>query len=85
MKHPECNAGCVFDNLHSKHLSDDIIAISLILKALGTEAVDMIDLYNPPKPEKIEEKDRKNSEGEENLLKINEKKTVKKLLDQDEE
>jgi hypothetical protein len=52
VKHPECNAGCVFDNLHSKHLSDETIAISLILKALGTEAVSMIDLYNAPKAEK---------------------------------
>ena len=53
VKHPECNAGCVFDNLYSKHLSDETVVVSLILKALGTEAVSLIDLSHPLKVEKI--------------------------------
>jgi hydrocephalus-inducing protein len=76
VRHPECNAGCVFDNLNSKHLTDEAMAISLILKALGTEAVSLIDLYHTPKAE-TEEKEKK--EGEEGA-KINDKKTLKKLL-----
>jgi len=36
VRHPECNAGCIFDNLFSKHVLDETTAIALILKAIGT-------------------------------------------------
>ena len=45
MKHPECGAGCIFDNLKSKYLpNNELLAISLIMKAIGNEAVSVIDL-----------------------------------------
>jgi hypothetical protein len=50
--------------LFSKHLADETVALTLIIKALGNEAVNVIDLYHQAKAEKIEEKERKNSVGE---------------------
>ena len=75
MKHPECNAGCVFENLLSKHVVDEITAVSLILKAVGTEAVSLIDLVQ----QKIEE----GAEVEESAPKPKEKKTAKKLQEEE--
>ena len=36
IRHPECGAGCVFDNLKSKHLPDnELLVFNLIMKAVG--------------------------------------------------
>jgi len=42
IKHPDCGAGCVFDNLKSKHLPDEETAISLIFKAIGSENLNVV-------------------------------------------
>lgn len=42
MKQPDCGAGCVFDNLKSKHLPDEKTAISLIFKAVGNENLSVV-------------------------------------------
>lgn len=45
MRHPECGAGCVFDNLFSKHLpSNELLIINLLMKAIGSEAINVIEL-----------------------------------------
>lgn len=46
IKHPECGAGCVFDNLYSKHIAnDETMVIGLLMKAVGTEALRVVELY----------------------------------------
>ena len=45
MKSPECGAGCVFDNLFSKHLpNDELQVINLLMRAIGNEAINVIEL-----------------------------------------
>jgi len=33
MKHPECNAGIIFDNLASKYYPDELIGLKIIMAA----------------------------------------------------
>jgi hypothetical protein len=49
VRNPDCGAGCIFDNLKSKHLSDEKAAISLIFKAVGNENLNVVLLETEKK------------------------------------
>lgn len=67
IRHPECGAGCVFDNLSSKHLPNSpLIAINLIMKSVGNEALTILDMDGivAEQPANEDSKsERKKSEG----------------------
>jgi hypothetical protein len=42
IKHPDCGAGCVFDNLKSKHLENEETAISVLFKAISNESLNVV-------------------------------------------
>ena len=42
IRHPDCGAGCIFDNLKSKHLPNTETAISMVFKAVGNENVNIV-------------------------------------------
>ena len=68
MKHPECGAGCVFDNLFSKHLpNDEVQIINLLMRAIGNEAVTVLELDGivSNKPAEENKSENKKSEGSE--------------------
>ena len=69
IRHPECGAGCVFDNLSSKHLPNNpLIAINLIMKSVGNEALTILDMDGIVAEQPANEdgkSERKKSEGSE--------------------
>lgn len=42
LSHPDCNAGCIFDNLSSRHYPSELIGLKLILKALRQNTVQVL-------------------------------------------
>ena len=56
MNHPECAAGCIFDGLKSKSIYNELVALKVIMKAVGTQNVQLLilDKKAPIKEEKRE-------------------------------
>ena len=50
VKHPECNAGVIFDNLQAKEYPNELIAVKIIVKALKHHTVQLV-LLEPLKDE----------------------------------
>jgi len=50
IKHPECNAGAIFDNLTAKEYPHELIAVKVIMKALKEHKIQLI-LIEPQKDE----------------------------------
>ena len=44
LKHPECAAGCIFDNLAGKNIVSEVAAMKVIMKAIGSEALLVVTL-----------------------------------------
>ena len=44
LKHPECAAGCIFDNLTGKNIVSEVAAMKVIMKAIGSEALLVVTL-----------------------------------------
>ena len=44
MQHPECGAGCIFDGLRSRNIGNELLALKVIMKAAGSQAVQLIVL-----------------------------------------
>lgn len=58
MKHPECAAGCMFDNLTGKNIMTELVALKVIMKTIGSEALLVVTLEGKvanKEPEKREE------------------------------
>ena len=60
MKHPECAAGCIFDNLQGKNIASELIGLKIIMKAIGSEGLLVVTLGDKvankePEKEKKEE------------------------------
>lgn len=57
LKHPECAAGCIFDNLTGKNIVSEVAAIKIIMKAIGTEALLVVTLDGKVANKEPEKKD----------------------------
>ena len=42
LSHPDCNAGCIFDNLSSRHYPSELIGLKLILKVLRQNTIQVL-------------------------------------------
>lgn len=64
LKHPECGAGCIFDNLTGKNITNELAAVKVIMKAIGSEGLLVVALDGKvanKEPEKKEEQQQASS------------------------